>query len=127
MTDFFINNNFFQPTADISQPAIAEDQIEARAVFSINASNELEGTAWIVKNGQHSRDNLGPLSYNIKNKDGVSIGISQSSINPDAAGLYKLNAISAFLLQDLTHYTVEIQALFENKDIYGVVAITLGE
>jgi len=127
MANFLINNNFTQSTADISQPIVVEDSFEARAVFSINASNQIEGTAWLVKNGQHIKTMLGSLSFLIRDKDGVSVGISATGLNADANGLYKLGPISSSVLQDLTHYTVDLVVGYQSLNIQNVVAITLGE
>lgn len=127
MSNFLINNNFYQGTADVSQPVQADPIFEPRAVFSLNASNQLEGTFWLVENGQHVKTDLNQMSFIIRDSDGTSTGITQSAITPDGLGFFRMNRVSGIPIQDLEHYTVEIE-IETNDDTYqGVVAITLGE
>ena len=100
---------------------------EPRAVFSINAANQLQGTIWCVKNGQLLSTNLGTASFTIYDKDGVSTGITQSGITADANGYYDITSVSAALITDLTHYIVKLVIIAENDTRVGSVAITLGE
>ena len=127
MPDFLVNNNFIHGTTDNAQPIIVEDSHELRAVFSISASNSIEGSAWLVKNGQLVKSSLGTLSFSIRDKDGTDIGLAGAGLIADSNGLYKLGPLSAVLLQDLTHYTVELLTNYLGDNIQGVVAITLGE
>lgn len=126
-SNFLVVNNFlFEPAGTVA-PILVPSVYEPRAVFSINASNQLQGTFWVIKDGVQLVADLGSLSYSILDKDGNNIGISESGILADASGLYQLSPVSAALIQDLTHYTVEILVNAESKSLRGVVAITLGE
>lgn len=105
----------------------AASQFEPRAVFSINAANELEGSIWITKNSQKLASNLGAASYSIRNKSGVLIGISESGISADANGIYHITPVAASSIVDLNHYTVDISITAEGVVRSGVVAILVGE
>lgn len=100
---------------------------EPRAVFSINASNQLEGTIWITSDGQHVTTDLGTASFTIHNAAGATIGISQSGLTADVNGLYHMSPASALSITDLTHFVVKIAVSVDSVIKSGVVAITLGE
>jgi hypothetical protein len=103
-------------------------QYEPRAIFSINASNELQGTLWCTKDSELMVDGvLGAASYIIYDKNGNSIGITQSGITPNANGYYIINPINAAAILDLTHYVVKITIFAAGEDRVGSVGITLGE
>lgn len=127
MANFLINNNFFQGTAVIGSAIIADPVYECRAVFSINASNQLQATIWVTKNGQHLINNLGAASFSIRDRLGALVGISESGIVADANALYITTPINASSILDLTHYTVDIEISADSGLRRGVVGITLGE
>jgi len=127
MPNYLVENNFSQSTADLLTPIIAEDQIEARAVFSISASNDLQGTIWLVKNGQVVLTDLGPAKYEIFDKDGVSLGVSESGLTADLNGQYQITPTSAVMIQDLTHYVVLIEVSYQSSLRKNYIGITLGE
>lgn len=97
-----------------NQPAV----YDCKAVFSINASNQLEATFWATKNTVL----VGPAllttaSYQVYDKNGVIVsGLSQTGITPDANGQFHTTPVSASLLTDLTHYTAII-----NISVAGLV------
>ena len=127
MPDFFINNNFKIGTSDPSTPIVVSPSFECRAVFSISASNQLQGTIWVVKNGVHLLSNLSTASYVIRDKYGNTIGITETGIVADVNGLYHITPVLADAIQDLTHYTVDLFISAESQIRKGVVGITLGE
>lgn len=102
-------------------------QYEPRAIFSINASNQLQGTLWITKDSELYVDAIGVASYTIYDKDGNSIGITESGLSPDANGYYEITPVSAAAILDLTHYVVKITILAAGENRIGTVGITLGE
>ena len=102
-------------------------QYEPRAIFSINASNELQGTFWITKDNELYVDALGTASYVIYDKSGNSIGITQSGISANGNGYFIINPVSASAILDLTHYVVKITILAAGENRIGTVGITLGE
>lgn len=100
---------------------------EPRAVFSINAANELQGSIWIVRDSQKLSSNLGLASYSIRNKAGTLIGISQSNISADGNGIFQITPVLASAITDLNHYTVDISIVADGSPRVGVVAIVVGE
>ena len=127
MPNLLIKNNVYQGTATPDTPIIADPSYEPRAVFSINASNQLQGTFWITKNGVRMNTNIGTASFEIYDQDGVSIGISQSGIVADVNSTYIITPVLATLIQDLTHYVVKITITADSASRVGFVGITLGE
>lgn len=106
-----------------NQPAIYEN----KAVFSINASNQLEATFWAEKN----QDLVGPTllgtaSYTIYDKNGVAVvGLTESGITADANGKFHITPVNAALLSDLTHYTAIISINVAGKSRVNVKGFTL--
>jgi hypothetical protein len=127
MANFLVENNFYQGTSELGTPVILGNVYEARAVFSINASNELQATLWATKNGEHMDSDLGTASYTIYDKDGLTIGITEANIVADANGFYQITPVGAEAILDLTHYTVKIEISTEEATLSSVVGITLGE
>ena len=107
--------------------AEAGQQYEPRAVFSIDASNQLQATIWITKNGEQLNSNLGTASYTIYNKDGIALGISQSGIVADVNGLFKITPVLATALVDLNHYTVLLTVVADGATRKGAIGITVAE
>lgn len=116
-----VNKSSFLPIAGSSAV------YEPRGGFSINASNQLQGTFWIVKNGEHLVDNLGTATYTIYDKDSNSIGITEASIVADSEGFYKITPVLASAILDLTHYVVKIQITANGKAHNGVLFIGVAE
>lgn len=103
-------------------------QYEPRAIFSINASNQLQGTLWCSKDGElMGNGTLGSASFTIYDKDNNTIGITESGITADVNGYYKITPVSASSILDLTHYVVKITILAAGENRIGTVGITLGE
>jgi len=103
-------------------------QYEPRAVFSINASNQLQATIWCTKDGELMSDGtLGTASYTIYDKDSNSIGITESGITADLNGYFEISPVSAAAILDLTHYVVKITIMAAGENRVGTVGITLGE
>lgn len=108
--------------------AAAGHQYESRAIFSISSSNELQGTLWCTKDSELMSDGvLGAASYTIYDKNGNSIGITESGIMPDVNGYYQISPINASSILDLTHYVVKIIIPASGENRIGTVGITLGE
>lgn len=126
-TDFLINNNFLFSPVGPEIPIIVNPNYEPRAIFSISASNQLQGTFWITKDAQQMVSSLGTLSFVVRDQDGVTVGITEASLAADVNGFYYMTPVLADAIQDLTHYTVEITVVADSQVRKGVVAITLGE
>lgn len=106
----------------------AGHQYESRAIFSISSSNELQGTLWCTKDSEMMSDGvLGAASYTIYDRNGNSIGITESGIMPDGNGYYQISPVNASSILDLTHYVVKIIILASGENRIGTVGITLGE
>jgi hypothetical protein len=105
----------------------AGPEYEPRAVFSINAANQLQATIWVTKSGEQLNANLGTASFTIYDKDGNTVGISQSGLTADVNGLYKSNPVSAIMLTDLTHYTALFTVVADSVIRKGAVGITIAE
>jgi hypothetical protein len=100
---------------------------EVSGVISINASNQLQASFWINKNGESLLSNLGTCSFVIKDKSGVAIGISQSGIIADASGKFHSTPVNAVLIYDLQHYLVEIDLVADGTSRKGTVGLVVGE
>lgn len=107
--------------------AEAGPQYEPRAVFSINASNQLQASVWITKNGEQINSNLGTASYAMYDKDGAAMGISQSGIVADVNGFFKTTPVTGVNLTDLTHYTVVFLITADGAVRRGAMGITVAE
>lgn len=126
--DFFVENNFIMSTAEANASTISTPVIEPRGVFSLNASNQLQATFWIVQDGVLVQSNLGTASYQIYDKDGVAItGLTQSGISPDGGSLYKTTPVAATLMYDLSHYTAKVTITYDTVNYLNVLGLTIGE
>lgn len=125
--NFLVNNNFLYSPAGSIAPIVVNSNYEPRAIFSINASNQLQGTFWVTKDSQQMTSNLGTLSFVIRDQDGLTIGITESGLAADVNGFYYMTPVLADAIQDLTHYTVEITVVADTQSRKGVIAIALGE
>jgi hypothetical protein len=100
---------------------------EPRAVFSINASNQLQTSLWITKDGEQLNSGLGTASFTIYDKAGVAVGISQSGLTANGNGVYTSSPVSAANILDLTHYVVLIEVSVDSDIKKGAVGITVAE
>lgn len=125
--NWLINNNFLIIPVGPNVTIVASVDYEPRAVFSINASNQLRGTFWITKDGVQMVSGLGTLSFVIRDQDGSTVGIAESGLTADVNGFYYMTPVSATPIQDLSHYTVEITVTADSAFRKGVVGITLAE
>jgi hypothetical protein len=104
----------------------AGPQYEPRAVFSVNASNELQGSIWVVKDNQKMTSNLGLASYAIRNRLGALVGISESGIT-QTNGYFQITPVLATALVDFNHYTVDVSIEADGVVRTGVVGLVVGE
>lgn len=98
-----------------------------KAVFSINASNQLESTFWATINDELVNPIiLGTASYQIYDKSGTAVaGLSQIGILKDANGFYHAAPVSAILITDLTHYTAVITLQIAGRNVSAAKGFTL--
>ena len=87
-----------------------EEHFQICAVANISASNMFEATFWVNRHGQRVDTNLSNASYRLRDKAGALVsGIASGSVAPDVNGYFKITAVSASLIYDLTHYILEIE------------------
>lgn len=88
-----------------------------KAIFSINALNQLQATFWAVTDdGQViSGAILGQANYTVYDASGNAVaGLTQSGITADINGRFQITPVSAALLTDLTHYTTKVGINIKN-------------
>lgn len=100
---------------------------EVCSVFSINAVNQLEGSFWVIKNGEKITSSLGTASITVRDRTGASIGISQSGITANAQGLFAMTPTLATNILDLNYYTAEISIMADGVTRVGVSGIVVGQ
>lgn len=123
--DLLPRSNFLP--ISVSGDVASQFEYEPRGGFSINASNQLQGTLWLAANGEHVTSGLGTASYTIYDKDSNPIGITQSGIAVDGQGFFKITPVSAAPILDLTHYIVKVSIVLNSKTHTGVLFIGVTE
>jgi hypothetical protein len=127
MADILTNSSAYQGTVQLGT-VIVDPIYDPRGGMSLNASNQLEGTFWITKNGVHHKTDLGNASYVVRDKNGTAVaGLTQSGITPDVNGYYHTTPVSAALIYDLAHYVVELVIPVNSSGKEGVIFIYTGE
>lgn len=97
-----------------------------RAVWSINALNQLKGTIFVEVDGEQKATGLGTASYQVYDASGVAVaGLTQSGIVADANGYFHTTPVAAALLSDLTHYVVKITVTVDGQSRIGSTGFTL--
>lgn len=126
MPDIF-SQQAYHGTADLGV-ATFEEHFQVCAVANINASNMFEATFWVNRHGQRVDSNLSNASYRVRDKDGNTVsGLASASVAPDLNGYFKITAVSAALIYDLTHYLLEIEIPVDGVEIAGSVGLVVGE
>ncbi|OQB05784.1 MAG: hypothetical protein BWY19_00809 [bacterium ADurb.Bin212] len=126
MADIF-SQQAYQGTSTPGVVAV-QDLFQVCAIANINASNQFECSFWINRNGQRVDSGLGNASYRLRDKAGNLVsGISSNSVAPDVNGYYKITAVSAALIYDLTHYILEIEAPVDDEEIASSIGLVVGE
>ena len=98
------------------------------AIANINASNQLEISFWVNKNGDRVDSNLGNGTYLIRDKSGNLVsGLSQSTIAADVNGYYHTTPVLAPLIYDLTHYILEITIDVDGVEKAASIGLVRGE
>lgn len=100
---------------------------EVCSVFSINAINQLEGSFWVIKNGEKITSSLGTASITVRDRTGAPIGIAQSGITANAQGLFAMTPTLATNILDLNYYTAEISIVADGVSRVGVSGIVVGQ
>lgn len=100
---------------------------KVHGLFSIDAANMLSGDFWVTVDDNFSSIGLGTASYTIYDKDGNTVGITESSISADGDGVFRITPALASPLQDLTHYLAKITIMVNSQPVTAYKGITLGE
>ena len=100
---------------------------EVCSVFSISAINQLEGSFWVIKNGEKITSSLGAASITVRDRTGAAIGISQTGIAANAQGLFAMTPALATNILDLNYYTAEISIIADGVSRVGVSGIVVGQ
>ena len=112
--DQLVANNSYQSGAD-SFGAVT-NIYECWSAFSINSSNQLEGTLWLEKNGQRVTTGVSNGSYQFYDKTGAAVsGLSQTSLAADGNGLFHITATSAANILPLNHYVIKISMIYDGS------------
>lgn len=84
---------------------------QCKAIFSINALNQLETTMWAIKNDERANPLiLGTAAYTVYDKNGVAVaGLTESGLTADGNGMFHSTPVLATLLTDLSHYSVKLE------------------
>ena len=121
--DILVENNVIMSTAIGGSTVIVNPIYEPRGVFSINASNQVQGSLWGTKDGLHYHA-VGNASFILRDKDGATVH-TEVAIAPDVNSLYEVTPFSASNINDLTHYTVEITILMDGVTKTSIVGISV--
>jgi len=110
-------------TNTVSMNAISEGVAEGtplykpQGAFTINSSDQLQGTIWISKNANNMTTGLGTASYVIYDKSGALVGgMSESGIVADANGQYKITPVASTLSNTLDHYLIKATVSADSAD-----------
>ena len=97
-----------------------------KAIWSINALNQLQGSLFIEVDGEQRTTGLGTASYQILNSSGTAVsGLTQSGITADSNGYFHITPVSAVLLTDLTHFLGKITITCDGKTRTATKGFTL--
>lgn len=107
---------------------IQEANQEVKAVFSINALNQLQATFWLSSDDSMimTGANVGQANYTVYDSSGNAVvGLTQSGISADVNGRFQISPVSATLLTDLTHYTVKVGIVYKGIEHVAYKGFTL--
>jgi len=122
----FVENNFYMDGGDFNQ-LVPISNYEARGVFSLDSQRKLQGTFWVIKNGELVTSSLGSASYKIYDKDGNEVsGLSETGLTPNINGKYMTTPVNASVLSDLTHYVAFIAIDYEGETRENYIGIIVG-
>lgn len=82
---------------------------DLRGAFSLNSSNQLRGTMWALRDcGLVAGAALGTASYQIYDRSGATVAMSESGIAADSNGQFKITPVASVLDQNLNHYLLKV-------------------
>jgi cytolysin (calcineurin-like family phosphatase) len=100
---------------------------KAKAIFSINALNQLQATLWLEEGDSVKKGvGLGTASYQVYDSAGVAVGgLTQSGITADVNGRFQITPVAATLLTDLTHFSVRVSIIADGSTRESYIGMTL--
>lgn len=105
-----------------------EEHYQLCVTADINASNMLEATFWVNVNGNRADTNLSTALYRMRDKAGNLVsGLTQSGIVADVNGYFRITAVSAALIYDLSHYLFEVELSIDDQPVTASVGLVIGE
>ena len=105
-----------------------EEHYQLCVTADINASNMLEATFWVNIHGNRADSNLSAALYRVRDKDGNLVsGLAQSGIVADVNGYFRITAVSAALIYDLSHYLFEVELSIDDQPVAASVGLVIGE
>lgn len=126
MADIF-SQQAYHGTSSVGA-VVSDGHFQICAIANINASNQFECTFWVNKNGIRVDNNLGNAAYRMRDKSGALVsGVAAASVAADLNGYYKIPAVSAAEIYDLTHYVLEIEAPVDGVEISSSIGLAVGE
>lgn len=106
---------------------VSADVYEVDGAFTINSSNEFQGTIWALKNSILAKTGnavMGTASYQVYDKAGVAVpGMGGSGISADSNGQYKITPVSSSLSTKLDHYMVLVTVNVDSANRQGYVKL----
>lgn len=103
----------------------SQDVYECRGAFSVNSSNQFQGTLWVLKNAQIGTGaTLGTASYQVYDSDGVAVGgLTESGITANAQGQFIITPVASTLAESLDHYVVKVMITMDSAIREGYVPV----
>lgn len=127
MAGIFTASNAYQGTFTPGT-VVSDPHFQMCAIANLNASNQLETTFWINRNGERVDSNLGTAAYRIRDKVGNLVsGLAQTGITPDVNGYFHITPVLASLIYDLTHYTMEIEIDVDGVERASSIGLVIGD
>lgn len=107
--------------------SVSADLYKTEGAFALNASNQLQGTLWALKNSTLATSAnavMGTASYQVYDKTGTPVaGMTQSGITADANGQYKITPAASTLSDSLDHYMVKVSITVDGAIREGYVGL----
>ena len=107
--------------------SVSADVYEVDGAFTINSSNQFQGTIWALKNSILAKTGnavMGTASYQVYDKAGAAVpGMGASGITADANGQYKITPVASSLATKLEHYMVLVTVNVDSANRQGYVKL----
>jgi hypothetical protein len=115
LVKIIINANGQNRTGSVPLQINPEHFFEPKGNFSINDLKQIQGTLWLLENGEQKSTNLGNASYTVYDSDNNATVATESGLTADINGLYKTSLINFPLYDEKKHYTVKLNIVADNE------------